>query len=161
MWPFSGHQTLKSSRYSHKIKLCFTQFRKKIYWNKTLAASDLFHMFTQSIKFYTFKCHILMSNSSNNQKMNGCFFQQVLREDLIWLLTQRYSQGKSILKINLQCSPKYQYRHLCSWFNKSTLYKRFLNWNNFFEKNKVVTGKTSFFVIVHFVLPLASDRAVL
>ena len=34
-------------------KNCFTQFRAR------MAASDLFHMFTQSIKFYTFHYHLL------------------------------------------------------------------------------------------------------
>ena len=33
-------------------KLIFTQFSTKIYWNKSLAASNLFYMITQSIKFY-------------------------------------------------------------------------------------------------------------
>ena len=42
---------------THKEKLCFTQFSKKIYWKISLAASDLFRMFTQSVKFYTFHCH--------------------------------------------------------------------------------------------------------
>ena len=32
--------------------LCFTEFSTKIHWNTKLAASDVFHMFTQSIKFF-------------------------------------------------------------------------------------------------------------
>ena len=40
-------------------KLCFTQFSEAK--NRSLAATDLFHIFTQSIKFYTFQCHILKS----------------------------------------------------------------------------------------------------
>ena len=32
--------------------LCFTEFSTKIHWNTRLAASDVFHMFTQSIKFF-------------------------------------------------------------------------------------------------------------
>ena len=35
---------------THREKLCFTQFSRRIY---------LFRMFTQSIKFYTSHCHIL------------------------------------------------------------------------------------------------------
>ena len=30
-------------------------------WNRSFTASDLFHMIRQSIKFYIFRCHILMS----------------------------------------------------------------------------------------------------
>ena len=39
-----------------------------------------------------------------------------------------------------------KYRYLVRWYIKSTFYKRFLNWNKI-SKNKVVTGKTLFFVI--------------
>ena len=39
---------------THRKKLCSTQFSTKIYSNRTLAASGLFPMFTQWIKFYTF-----------------------------------------------------------------------------------------------------------
>ena len=46
---------------THREKLCFTHFSTRIYWNRSLAASDLFHMFTQPIKFYIFHCHILKS----------------------------------------------------------------------------------------------------
>ena len=31
---------------------CFTNFSAKIHWNTRLAASDVYHMFTQSIKFF-------------------------------------------------------------------------------------------------------------
>ena len=33
-------------------KSCLIQFSARTYWNRSSAASDLFHMFTQSIKFY-------------------------------------------------------------------------------------------------------------
>ena len=33
-------------------QLYYTQFITRIYWNRSLAASDIFPMFTQSIKFY-------------------------------------------------------------------------------------------------------------
>ena len=39
--------------------LCFTQFSTRVYWNRSFAASDPFPMFAQSIKFYTFYCHIV------------------------------------------------------------------------------------------------------
>ena len=42
-------------------KLYFTQFSIRFYLNRSLAASGLFPMFTKSIKFYTFYCHILKS----------------------------------------------------------------------------------------------------
>ena len=32
--------------------LCFTEFSTTIHWNSSLAASDVFHMFTQSIKSF-------------------------------------------------------------------------------------------------------------
>ena len=37
---------------THREKLCFTQFSTRIYWNRGLAVSDLFRVFTQSVKFY-------------------------------------------------------------------------------------------------------------
>ena len=43
---------------THKVKLYFTQFSTRIYLNRSLTASDLFHVFTLSIKFYTFHCYI-------------------------------------------------------------------------------------------------------
>ena len=48
---------------THWEKLSFTQFSTRIYWNSSLADSELFHMFTQSIKFFTFHCHILKSTN--------------------------------------------------------------------------------------------------
>ena len=38
-----------------------TKFYSNQYKNGCLAASDLFHVFTQSIKFYTFYYHVLES----------------------------------------------------------------------------------------------------
>ena len=43
---------------THKVKLYFTQFSTRIYLNRSLTTSDLFHVFTLSIKFYTFHCYI-------------------------------------------------------------------------------------------------------
>ena len=59
-------------------KQCFTQFSARIYLNRSLTASDFFHMFTWSMKLYTFYCHMLKSaddekgHSSKVQKINGC-----------------------------------------------------------------------------------------
>ena len=44
---------------TRKEKPCFIQFNTRIYWNRSLAASDLFCIFTQLIRFYTSHCHIL------------------------------------------------------------------------------------------------------
>ena len=41
----------------------------------------------------------------------------------------------------------YEHEHLGCCYIKSSLYKRFLNWNRIFKKSKVVTDKTQFFVI--------------
>ena len=48
---------------THREKLSFTQFSTRIYCNTRLAASDLFYMFTQSIKVSGNPCddHNLMS----------------------------------------------------------------------------------------------------
>ena len=32
---------------THKEKLCFTQSNTRIYWNRSLAMSDIFHMLTK------------------------------------------------------------------------------------------------------------------
>ena len=49
---------------THREKLCFTQFSTR---NGCLAASDLIQMFTQSIKFYTFHCHVLKVTSATKR----------------------------------------------------------------------------------------------
>ena len=59
---------LESLNNTHKEKLCFTLFSTRIYQNRSLAASDLFHMFIQPIKFYTFHCHILKLDSQLPKK---------------------------------------------------------------------------------------------
>ena len=40
-------------------KTVLTQFSTRTFWNRSLATSNLFHMSTQSIDFYTFYCYIL------------------------------------------------------------------------------------------------------
>ena len=68
----TGKNNLVSSasfRYKRKVKkstrlrgkLCFTQFSTEI------AGSNLFHLFTQSIKFYTFHYHILKSTDTRKR----------------------------------------------------------------------------------------------
>ena len=77
---------------NHREKLCFTYFSTRIYWNISLATSDLFHMFSLPIWFYTFYFHILKGTDvvskgepSNKKKMNGYSFQQLLQQNLIWV----------------------------------------------------------------------------
>ena len=43
---------------THREKLCFAQFSRRIYWNRSLAASGLAPMSTQTIQFYKFDCYI-------------------------------------------------------------------------------------------------------
>ena len=62
---------------------------------------------------------------------------------------------------------KYEYGHLVRWYIKSTLYKRFLNWDNIFKKIKQLLAKLRslwqihFILTILFVLILASDMPVL
>ena len=42
----------------------FTEFSTKICSNRNFAGSDLFHMFTQSIKFSTFHCHLVKGTNA-------------------------------------------------------------------------------------------------
>ena len=70
-----------------------TMFYSVHYKNDWLAASEIFHMFTLSIKFYTFHYHILKGTDvwrrwfiKKTVKMNGYPFQQVLRQNFSWLL---------------------------------------------------------------------------
>ena len=80
-WPnmifFKFRQEFPNSNDSHREKLCFAPFNKIIHWNKNLATCESFHMLTQSIKLCLFQ-----GDSSGRQKMNGCIFQQLLRQNL-------------------------------------------------------------------------------
>ena len=74
-------------------KNCFTESSTRLYLKRSLA-----DVFAQSVKFCTVHCHILMSTDvwtrwfinpwSNRQKMDGCSFQQRLRQNLAFVLTQ-------------------------------------------------------------------------
>ena len=59
------------------------------------------------------------------------------------------SFNDSLLSLRILSSSyeKYEYGHLGHWYIKTSLYKRFLNWSKVWKKNKVVSGKTQFFVI--------------
>ena len=67
-----------------------------------------------------------------------------------------YSQGKSTIKEKCSAYKMWKYWHLGCWYIKSTLYNRFFNCKKNLQKNKVVAGKTLFFV-----LTLASEMAIL
>ena len=67
-------------------------FSTRTYWNRSLAASDIFPMFMQSINFYTFYCHIVKSTDDFNQidKNNWLLLstvQEGLRQNLRWFST--------------------------------------------------------------------------
>ena len=92
---------VKFQRYSHE-KYVFCSIPCK---NGYFPASDLFHMFTQSIKFYTSHNHALRwqmfekcDSSIGSQKKNGCSFQQVLQQTLgcFFVLTLENAFSKSI-----------------------------------------------------------------
>ena len=84
-------QTIKGSRknwgiiffsvefkHTHKEKRCFPQFSARIYWNRRMAASDLFQMFTKPVKCYIFHCHMLKSSGVHQIERSVCSFQQHL-----------------------------------------------------------------------------------
>ena len=50
--PCNPHDLADSLTILTSNNLCFTEFSANIHWNTRLAASDVFHMFTQSIKFF-------------------------------------------------------------------------------------------------------------
>ena len=73
------------------------------YKNGYLAASDLYHMFTQSsdlFHMFTQVLYIPLSRIKENRclknviyqivKMNGCSFQQALRQTLGWFLSEHW-----------------------------------------------------------------------
>ena len=67
-------------------------FSTRTYWNRSLAASDIFPMFMQSINFYNFYCHIVKSTDDFNQidKNNWLLLstvQEGLRQNLRWFST--------------------------------------------------------------------------
>ena len=57
-------------------------------------------------------------------------------------------QGENVIRFLTKSMNEYGY--LGSWYTKSTHDKKFLNWNKMFQKIKVITGKTLFFVIISF-----------
>ena len=65
-----------------------------------------------------------------------CRFEICECQIALWLrnlLLLRMLTGKEHLQTNMDIW--YKYGHLCSWYIKSTLLKRFLYWSNFFQKN--------------------------
>ena len=94
-----------------------------------------------------------------------CTKSQIILKLIFGILTEKKHPQIKLQRLWI-CT--YEYIHLGRQYIKSTLYKRFLNWNKIFKKKKkVVTGKTSFFLIgtfilsILFVLTLASDRVAL
>ena len=56
---------------THWKKLCFNQFITRTYWRRSLAASGLFHVLTQSIKFFRY---FLAIESSLKVMKNAFYF---------------------------------------------------------------------------------------
>ena len=49
-WKITHEYTINDTHMEEELALCRIQY--KIHWNTRLAASDIFHIFTQSIKFF-------------------------------------------------------------------------------------------------------------
>ena len=69
-------------------KLCFTQFRTRIYWNTNtkLAASELSHMFTQSVEFYIFHFHFNRVQRTLSNIFDGAFIAEIVSR---WVYSQK------------------------------------------------------------------------
>ena len=84
---------------------------------------------------------------------NSCFIKDAHKE-------------KARLKWNSSANEKCEYEHLGSWYIKSTLYMRFINWKKIVKKIKWLLAKLQSFLLVHFVLSIlivltfASDKVV-
>ena len=102
----------------------------------------------------------------------------VVKHDILVLGSNRSSKvrfvsllriltGKKTPKWNFSANEQYEYRHLGCWYIKSTLYKRFLNWNKIFKRIKqqlaklLSLWKVHFVFTILFVLTLVSEIAVL
>ena len=73
-------------------KLCFTEFSSRIYWNRSLVASGLFFLFTQSSKVYKFHWKMLRKSlfikQTENEEwllLSACFMAKF---ELVLVLTQ-------------------------------------------------------------------------
>ena len=74
-------------------------------------------------------------------KLSNFLIMTILQVKLLYKLIQHFKStavDKDVSKIswNSRAYKEYKYGHLGCWYYKSTLYKRFLNWNKIFKKIK-------------------------
>ena len=93
------------------LKLCFTQFSTRIYWNTSLPAPDLFPVFTQSINLCILYCHKIkecrcLKNAIHQLERDKWLllsaFQQGFQQKLSWSLS---SQRKMLFLRGLILKP--------------------------------------------------------
>ena len=94
-------------------KLCFTQLSWRVYWNRSLASSEPFHLFTQSINFYTFHCRTLISIRFSRPEV-------FLRKGVLKICSKSTGEHpcRSVISIKLLCNfIEIALRHGCSPVN--------------------------------------------
>ena len=92
--------------------------------------------------YRTLFCGTRIANDNQMKKTSRCFKQkeQAIVHVLTWHTPNTYFTSlqiltaKSTIKWKSSAYRKYKYEHLSCCYNKSTLYKRFLNVNKIFEK---------------------------
>ena len=87
----------------------------------------------------------VLSPGTNQALCNNLFVKKISKDmplkcNHILKDTQGENAPSSVYK-------KYEYEYLGNWYMKLTFYKRFLCLNQFFKKNKEVSGNNPFFVI--------------
>ena len=115
--PVFSHISYSAVIYTHNLtiltgKNCFIQFSTRIFWNRSFAVFELFHMFSESNKVNIFYCHILKSadvwtrwfinpwssreyNESNNERLllSATF---TTKFQLVFVLTQENALCKRL-----------------------------------------------------------------
>ena len=104
----------KGYNLQHCLLLMIDKWKKAVDNNKVLGA-----LLTDLSKAFDCICHDLLAAKLNAY---GLSFS-------------------ALVKRNSSAYKKYKYRNLGCWYNKSTLYKRLLNWNKIFNKIKLLLEK--------------------
>ena len=119
---------------THKERLVFHTVQ---YWNGWLAASDLFHMFTQSIKFYTFHYQYRCLKNVIHQidsKNGWLLLSASLRQNLVFLrgfIFKPTEKAQVLLKNgtnDFQNSPPFE-RSVCFYVTISGKFEHFQYFN--------------------------------
>ena len=131
---------------THREKLCFTQFSRVIYWNRSLAASDLFLMFTQSINIQLsqIKKYICLKKDIHKIDRWEMVAPSITFYGQIWVGFCLKDTHHQIKLQRLQIVWTWTFGSLVHQIN---FLQEFLKLKQNFLKNKVVTGKTPFFVV--------------